>query len=153
MNLTINIKTGSNMVLYTYKDAVGQRCALVVQNNLAPLPNAYAVKEAMLNPRTPNLVRTMLFNELANRIRPAAERGIVAENVYLKQTADGFTFLEVELSPAGLEYVKTLHVHRMGYYPMPDYTLFDPNAADAARLYSKFTKPLKRALAMLGLYQ
>jgi len=152
MTLVINIAMRSNIILYTYSQD-GQKHALIVQNDLAPIPNGHAVKEAMLNSRTPLAVRTMLFNDLVNRIRPMAERGAVAENVFFRHTADGFTFLEVELSPDGLDYTKKQHIRRAGYYPIPNYVLFDPNAQNALLLYRKFSKPLKKALALVGIYK
>lgn len=144
---------GMPRILYTFAGPNGGRHALAVDDNLAPMPNAYGVEEAMLNPRTPLAVRTMLFNKLINRVRPVYERVDAAEAVHLRHLRDGTAFLEVRLSPKGLEHVKQLHTRKTGYYPIPDYELFDPTAPDAARKYAKFTKPLKRALAKIGLYK
>lgn len=138
-------------VLYTYEADDGTRVSLVVKDDLHVVPNHGALKPAMLNPRTPTLVMTMLYNELANKVRTSRDRLTVAKSVALRTTPEGLTFYEVDLTKEGFEYIKSQNVRGGYYYYHPEYVVFDPKTRGARRMFNAFPKRLKDALRFCGL--
>lgn len=139
-------------VVYTYHNEHGDRLALVIKNDLDDIPNKYSIKPEMLNPQTPEAVRTMLFNELANRIRQRMyERLTIATRVILHTMPDGAHFLEVLLTDQGKTYLEDYNTNESHYYSWTSYERYDPSSMSAGRLWGRFTKPLKKVLSYLGM--
>lgn len=139
-------------VLYTFENDHGDRLALVIKNDLDDIPNKYSIKPAMLHPQTPEAVRTMLYNELANRIRQRMyEKLTIAKRVTLHTMPNGDSFLEVQLTDKGKTYLEDYNTNNSHYYTWTTYERYDPNAISAGMFWKRFSAPLKVVLTYLGM--
>ena len=143
---------GMPRVVYTVMGTEGQVYVMVIQNNLSEVPNRHIAPPALKNPRTPDAIRTLMYNELANRARQnMVERLTLAEFVKQHKLPSGDRFFEVRLTNQGREYLEEYHRH-YGYYSYyTDYEYYNPTSTRAPYLYKRFAPALRRALAYMGM--
>lgn len=132
-------------VLYLYENEHGQTMVLAIKQDLDNAMNFTVVKRAMLNPQTPEPVRTMLYNKL---FYPREKQQYV-KRVRLHTTPSGLQFFEVRLTPAGESYVKARNSG--GHMNAATYTVFDPHGPRPSGVTTAPKAPLSEALAYLGL--
>ena len=132
-------------VLYLYENEHGQTMALAIKQDLDNAMNFTSVKPAMLEPQTPDPVRTMLYNKLFY----TREKQQYVKRVRLHTTPSGLRFFEVCLTPAGAAYVKARNSG--GYMQAATFTVFDPYGPWPTAITTAPKPPLAEALKYLGL--
>ena len=143
---------GVPKVLYTFENHNGDRLALAIRKNLDEVPNRGYIKPPMLHPRTPDAVRTLLYNELANRVRVRMyERLTMATKVLLHTLPNGDSFFEVQLTDQGRKYLEDYYTNESHYYTFTSYDHYDPSGIGAKQLFKVFQPPLREALTFIGM--
>lgn len=133
-------------VLYLYQDEQGQTMAIAVKQDLDNAMNFTSVKRAMLNPQTPEPVRTMLYNKLFF----TRDKGLqYVKQARLQMTPSGLQFFEVHLTKAGADYVKARNGG--GHMQAPTFSVFDVHAPRPSGATTKPKPQLEEALNYLGL--
>jgi hypothetical protein len=97
--------------LFTFSGAEGERVALIVRNQLSDLPFWFCHSAALFDRQTPDEIRTDLFNAVLDandKERP--EGTLYAHSVRLRKGYKGKEFFHVQLTPAGVQLVRTTAV-------------------------------------------
>ena len=134
-------------VVYTFFTSDGEKRALVINRDLDDLPYWFGAEEALISPRTPVPVRTLLFN---NHIASHAQGPFrpYASRVIMHTTNNGQTFVEIVLTMEGVKFIWS-ELRKM--QPESKKLLYSTVGIAADKLFASFSANLQDALAFIGL--
>lgn len=134
-------------VVYTYFTQEGEKRAIIINRDLDDLPYWFSAEQAMLEPRTPLAVRTLLFNNMVATNKRESFRQY-ATHVHLHTTQTGLTFMEIRLTVEGAKFIMA---DLRGMQAAQKKILYDCLHVAADKVFDAFTPRLRDALTFLGL--
>lgn len=147
-------------VIFTFAFADGERGVLAIEDDLDELPSPLWEEAALYMPRTPDKVRTMCYNQVAQHVAPKKHQqpptpAIMAERVLLHTLPNGDPLLEVQLTREGLEFLEWYHSDSgFGFHHSFDffYSEYDRRSQGGRFLFDEhFEARLKAAIRHIGL--